>query len=336
MRGGDSIAAKRKKTPVDEIMKYLFSVSKEMLVTMLNSLFSENFNADDVEIVQTNSEFDDADFKILRGDIFFRIADKTTDKPFHFHMEFQTKRDKLIGIRVFIYDFKKAAENERLEHRGDDDGEVVLYMPKSMVIHVEPNAKIPKDYYRIKIVFTNKDNQEESIDYTVPVMRYWEYNEKKLVDEKLYPLLPLQIFMLRAELEKMSRRKNPQSKRETIAKVKVIAERVVRLTHKLGDEGKLGDEDIEKITTAAGELFKHLNTMYKADTKLSVEVSDMIKTLYDERVFIRGRSEGKAEGKKEEAIEMAKRALRKGISIEDIVELTKLTVQEIEALNEEI
>jgi len=266
---------------------------------MMNSLFKENFDPETVEIIQTNPEFEDFELEIIRGDMFLRfrdIAGKTEEKPNHFHIEFQTKRDRLIGIRVFGYAFNKAKENERLAHDGKtDDGEIVLYMPKSLVIHVEEHEKIPKDRYRIKIIFTDENNQETIINYTVPILRYWEYDEKRLIDEKLYPLLPLQLFMLRSELEKMSRRKNPQGKRETIAKIRVIAEKIVREAHELGDVGEINDEDIEKITTAIGELFKHLNDKYRADAKLNEEVSDMIKTLYDERVFIKGKEEAKKE-----------------------------------------
>jgi hypothetical protein len=293
-----------KRAKIDEIMKHLFSVSKDLLVTMLNSLFYENFDPEQVEVIQTNSEFGDDSFNIIRGDVFFRvtdIADKTAEKPFHYHIEFQTQRDYLIGIRVFEYDFKKAVENERLEKnvRASDEEEIILHMPKSLVIQVEKNDKIPKKFYRVKIIYADENSQEQSATFTVPVVRYWEYDDRRLIDEKLYPLLPLQVFLLRGELEKTSRRKNPQYKRETMIKIKEIAERIVHEAHELGDSGKMNDEDIEKITTAIGELFKHLNDKYQADEKLNEEVSDMIKSLYDENVFIRGREKGKEEGKQE-------------------------------------
>jgi hypothetical protein len=312
-------------------MKHLFSVSKPTLVKMMNSLFGESLAPETVEVMQTNSEFGDFGLELIRGDMFLRfrdIAEKSEQTPTHYHVEFQTRRDRLIGIRVFGYAFNKAVENERLES-GGDDGETVLYMPKSLVIHIEQHEKIPKDRYRVKIIFIDENDQESSIHYTVPVLRYWEYDEKRLIAEKLYPLLPLQLFMLRSELEKMARRKNPQGKRETIAKIRGIAERVVREAHRLGDAGEISDEDIEKITTAIGELFKHLNDKYKADAKLNEEVSDMIKTLYDERVFVKGKQEGKAEGEKAKAIEMAKKMLLKKKPIDEIMEFTGLTEAEI-------
>ena len=100
-----------------------------------------------------------------------------------------------------------------------------------------------------------------------------------------------------------------------------IAERVVRLAHRLGDKGKINNEDIEKITTSIGELFKHLNDKYKADMKLNEEVSDMIKTLYDERVFVKG--------KEAQAIEVAKEMLLDGESITKIIKYSKLSEEKI-------
>jgi len=41
---------------VDEILKYLFSVSKRTLVLMLNSLFKENYDVDSVNVTLTNSD----------------------------------------------------------------------------------------------------------------------------------------------------------------------------------------------------------------------------------------------------------------------------------------
>ena len=308
----------------------MFSVSKATLVKMMNSLFKENFEPETVEIVQTNPEFGELELEIIRGDMFLRFRDigaQASGKPNHFHIEFQTRRDRLIGIRVFGYAFGKAKENERQENT-DDDGEIVLYMPKSLVIHIEEHEKIPKDRYSVKIIFTNEDNWETAINYTVPVLRYWEYDEKRLIEEKLYPLLPLQLFMLRSELEKMSRRKKPQGKRETIMKIRDIAEKIVREAHELGDLGEINDEDIEKITTAIGELFKHLNDRYRADAKLNEEVGDMIKTLYDERVFIKGKEEGKGE----EKIKMAKEMILNGEPIPKIMKYTKLTEKEIKEI----
>lgn len=45
-----------------------------------------------------------------------------------------------------------------------------------------------------------------------------------------------------------------------------------------------------------------------------------------------GREEGKKEGKKEKSIEIAKKLLEMGISVEKIIEATSLTKEEIEKI----
>jgi hypothetical protein len=87
---------------IDEIMKYLFGVSKQTLLNMLNSLFKQNFSIDNAEIIQTNSEFIDENFDITRGDLFFLVADKS--KRYNLHIELQTRADGHIVIRILEYD----------------------------------------------------------------------------------------------------------------------------------------------------------------------------------------------------------------------------------------
>lgn len=48
--------------------------------------------------------------------------------------------------------------------------------------------------------------------------------------------------------------------------------------------------------------------------------------------YNRGKEEGREEGQKENKIQIAKKMLEKGISTEDIIEITNLTKEEIEKL----
>ena len=65
---------------LDEILKSLFAVSKKVLVTMMNSLFKENFDVDMTEISFENNEFIADDFGLVRGDLFLRISKE--NKPY--------------------------------------------------------------------------------------------------------------------------------------------------------------------------------------------------------------------------------------------------------------
>ncbi|MGL5085154.1 MAG: hypothetical protein ACRC68_05470, partial [Clostridium sp.] len=135
---------------------------------------------------------------MLRGDMFFDILNKDRNKV-SYHIEFQTKNDNTMVVRMFEYGFKKGKEQLK-----DNKNEIrTIYFPKQKVIFFEENKNI-KDTLNLKIVFPN--NQE--VDYVVDVMKYWEYTDEMLREKKMYPLIPLQLFSLRKELEKAQRKNN--------------------------------------------------------------------------------------------------------------------------------
>ena len=163
---------KQEKVKLDEILKFLFNSSEKVLVKLLNSMFDENFKEDEVSVTITNSEFVEDTLEILRGDMFFKIFDKA-NKDFekhkmNYHLEFQTKNDNTMIIRMFEYGFRKGKENA---NEGKDNIKR-LYFPKQKVIFFEENKNI-EDSLKLIIVF---DNDKEFL-YEVDVMKYWQYME---------------------------------------------------------------------------------------------------------------------------------------------------------------
>ena len=67
---------------LDEILKSLFAISKKVLITMMNSLFKEDFDVKMVEITYENSEFVSDDYDIIRGDLFLKVS--KGNKPYHY------------------------------------------------------------------------------------------------------------------------------------------------------------------------------------------------------------------------------------------------------------
>ena len=100
---------------LDEILKSLFAVSKKVLITMMNSLFNENFDVKMTDITFENNEFVTDDYDIIRGDLFLKLC--RGKKPYHYHIELQTKNDSTMVIRMFEYAFKKAKEISEISWR---------------------------------------------------------------------------------------------------------------------------------------------------------------------------------------------------------------------------
>jgi hypothetical protein len=121
------------------------------------------------------------------------------------------------------------------------------------------------------------------VDYSVAVMKYWQYSDKELIQKKLYPLLPLQIFKFRKELDKVSRRKSNSQEEINIIleRAKQTAFLVAKEVKELNSNNEILDEDLHKMLLAIQNLIEYLNINYGIDDKIEEEVSNMTKTLYD-------------------------------------------------------
>ena len=300
---------------LDEIMRLLFDMSKDTLVNMLNGLFGETFDPALVEITKDNAKFVNEQLEIIEGDLFLRIT-KPPAKPYLFHIEFQTGEDDAMAIRVLRYDLNKAIENQRLS---DEKDKIVLYMPQSLVIHVEAHENIP-DEYKAVIIFSDGDTKE----FKVAVLKYWELSDKYLIENNLFPLLPLQIFLLRAELDKLTKDNNNQAKQEAILKARDITEKIAKEVVKLNANGQLIGDDYKKVFSAITNLFVHLNNRYEVDKNLNSEVKTMVEMIFDDTAYERG------EHKK--AVEMATKMLLNNEPIEKIIDYTGLTEKEIKKI----
>lgn len=312
---------------LDEVLKSLFNVSKKVLIEMMNSLFHKNYDIDSTEITFENNEFVTDDYDIIRGDLFLKISND--NKPYHYHIELQTKNDKTMVIRMFEYGFKKAKELSRCEDSSDD--ETIIYIPKQLVMFIEENRNI-KDELKMKLVFPDG----QIVNYKVPVLKCWEYDDKRFIEEKMYPLLPLQIFKLRYEMDSIKRRSNGDKNKlnEAILNAKELAQIVANESKFLYDEKKIDGEDLHKILLAIGNLFEYLNDKYGDDKKLNEEVMNMTKTLYDPEVEKRGIEKGIEKGEEKKAIETARIAIKKGLNDDLISELTGLSFEEINSIRQ--
>ena len=309
---------RRESVKLDEIMRLLFDMSKETLVNMLNGLFGETFDPELVDITKDSTKFVNEQLEIIEGDLFLRVFEpKEISKPHLFHIEFQTNEDRAMAIRVLRYDISKAAENQLLSGNKD---EFILYMPQSLVIHIEAHESIPNEYKAV-IVFADGDTKR----FTVPVLKYWELSEADLIERNLFPLLPLQIFLLRAELDKLTKNNDEQSKHAAILRAFDIAKSIAEEAAGLNKAGRLLDEDYKRVLSAIEYLFRYLNKRYVGDTKLNEGVYDMLKVLD---------FKGAQTAARETQSEIATKAIKKGLSLEDVAELTGLDIEIIKELQE--
>ena len=273
----------------------------------------------------------------IRRDMFFDILKRDNNK-ISYHLEFQTKNDNTMVIRMFEYGFKKAKENSNI-----DNSMRTLYFPKQKVIFFEENKNI-EDLLNLKIIFPN--NQE--VIYCVDVIKYWEFTEEELIKRKMYPLIPLQLFSLRKELE-VAQKKNDIVKIQQLSVIaKNLATKLANESKELFCENEILGEDFHKMLLAIQNLIEYLNRNYFNDDKLEEEVITMTKSLYDPEVekqgiqkgiqkgIEQGIKQGIKQGEKKKSIEIAKKGILKGLDNETIMDLTELSIEEIELIRKEM
>ncbi len=270
---------------LDEVLKFLFSTSNKVLVKLLNGIFDEKFDVDEVELTVSNNEFVEDDLGILRGDMFFDILNKNHNKA-SYHIEFQTKNDNTMVIRMFEYGFKKGKEQLKNSKKFKEEIKTI-YFPKQKVIFFEENKSI-KNQLKLKIIFPD----EQEIIYTVDVIKYWEYTDKELKEKKMYPLMPLQLFNLRKELEKAHNKNDLKKIKELSKKAKNLAEKLAKESAQLFEEDEILGEDFHKMLLAIQNLIEYLNRNYMKDENIENEVNKMTKTLYDPEIEKRGIEKG--------------------------------------------
>lgn len=321
------ILLKQEKVKLDEILKFLFNSSEKVLVKLLNSIFDENFNEDEVSVTITNSEFVEDTLEILRGDMFFKIFHKSNEdlkkNKMNYHLEFQTKNDNTMVIRMFEYGFRKGKENA---NEGEENIKR-LYFPKQKVIFFEENKNI-EDSLKLIIVFEN----DREFLYEVDVMKYWEYSDEDLIKKKMYPLIPLQLFNLRKSLNLAKKKKDINTIKELSIVARNLATKLANESKELFEQDEILGEDFHSMLLAIQNLIEYLNRNYIYDENLEKEVSTMTKSLYDPEVEKKGIEKGIEKGLERKEIEIVINMSGEGLDEATISRFTKIDIEKVKEI----
>ncbi|MGL5616279.1 MAG: hypothetical protein ACRDD2_08635 [Sarcina sp.] len=321
---------KKESVKLDQVLKYLFNTSNKVLVNLLNGLFNENFNQDEVEISISNNEFIEESLDVLKGDMFYTATNKK-GKKINYHIEFQTKNDSTMVIRTFEYGFRKARDEANSE-----DNIKTIYFPKQKVIFFEENKSI-EDSLKLKIVFPDGSYHI----YKADVMKYWEYSKEEIIEKKMYPLIPLQLFNLRKELKKLEKNNNKEAIKLLAEKAKKLARSLAESSSELLHSEEIYGEDFHKMLLGIQNLIEYLNRAYFKDDNIEEEVEDMTRTLYDPEVEKKGLEKGLEKGFKKGLKEVKKKQIEIAKNLLDLLDdetialKTELDIDVVKKLRDE-
>ena len=309
---------------MDDIMKILFNLSDELTVRMINSLFKKNLPLDAKVTVRNNElrRFSYTEQKVERlyADMILDINGEV------FHVEFQTVNQDIILPRMFEYGFVISIEEAKSKLVRTKDGVQMSY-PKQYVIFVERDDTLPESELIMEVTLWDGDVKA----YKVPLMRYWEETPDSLEAKHLEPLLPLQVFNIRRDLERISKSRKSEAAKErlTEAKLREVIEIYTAVTEKIRDltdtKGQLTIYHAEQMLNALQHLSAYLYDRYNKYNEIESEAIRVSKSVWGLVEAYEARAEGIVENRKETAYEM----FVDGEKIEKIRKYSKLSDEDL-------
>lgn len=329
---------KTERIQLDQILKLLFRLSDKLTLHMINYLFDKHFSIENVSIHYNDPELIDDELERRIGDLFIMV--KTATDEFHYHIEFQLKNDSAMIIRMFRYGFEEALNRAQKNELGTE-----IEFSDQRVIYLEENPEIG-DELALNIRFA--DNTR--VTYRVPVIKYWDYSIEELKQHKMYGLMPLQVFKFRKYIEAIkSSQKTDTIKSNLITQqfmqLKDTIQQLVQTLDQLHSDKEIHNDALGKMLDVIGNITDYLYKKYGEYELIEEEAFQMLKTVFDPKVwedgvekgieqgvekgYEQGIEKGIEQGVMQSKLEIAKKLLNQHMPIEMISEVTGLTHEEI-------
>ncbi len=236
----DSVRIRSNDKVWDRVFKTIFQEHPSLFVPLINLIFDKHYKRD-VAITNINTEIYNRDGSKIMADVAFLI-DGT---PYHF--ECQYSDDKKMAFRMFEYDFHIS-----LAYLKETKNYKKFNFPNSCVFYIVPNKKMPQSL-KMKITF-----QDGNYDYTVPIIRLYDYNLDKIEQNELFLFLPFEILR---HLRKVTRGQNIA---EYSREINSVYSRIIEILEKAYNNNKIGMEEMLTLidmlkNTAKCKLIKYLS-----------------------------------------------------------------------------
>ena len=295
-----------------EIIELLFP---EIFNKIAWELGTESLDKELQEIQKDIFDKDSAENIISDKIIKVRLKDKGS-KILFIHVEVQSysSEHEVFGERMFRY-FYRIWDKFRYKHK--DKSEIVA---AAIYTYKGQRGKDKKYVYKLP-----------ELENEILIYNFKTIDVEKIELEKISDDNPLKLVF-----------KMAKSLLETGARDEDIYEAKIKLADELSTYDKVKNNDqIKALVDFLGYLFlikdPVLEKKYEEYKNLrggafKMTIDEIRKLHYKEE----GREEGREEGEMNKAIEIAKKLLRKGVSIDIIVESTDLTIEEVENIKKEV
>jgi hypothetical protein len=254
-----SLKIRLKALDLDASMKRTFSLDARSLVIFINSAFGKSYDVDKAEVIFLTTEYINSDLVKTLGDLVFSIDGD------RYHIEFQTKSDGSILIRIFEYSVRDAISNRKSE----SDTRLSFKISRPLIIQVERGGS-SSDSLEVEIsVFGISD----TILFKIPVIHVWKFTAKELIEKGWYLLLPYVLVKYR-EYGKNERLgiKNLEIKYEEFSKEHDF---VLKTLKEFRSKELIGDIIYRALCKACVDIFQNMNEIYGKFGGISKKIKEV-------------------------------------------------------------
>jgi hypothetical protein len=296
---------------VDESMKLLFTADKEALVLFVNNAFQRQHDTNEAKLEFLASEFISEGLEKIQADLMFIIDE------YRYHLEFQTKYDKTMIIRMIEYGLSKVREHKASDNFSDD---IILEFPMPLVVQVERNDNSQDEIN----AFIKISGCPESLNFKVPVINMWKYELKDVIERQWYLLIPYCLMKYRKLLKPDEVTENQKDGFRT--EMKSIMEKA----HELHKHDKISSEFFSPLMKMIILISNHINEKFIHDNEIRKELTQMNNSLnpLGSTTIQKYLDQGEEKGKEKIAIKLLKRGRPLNEIIED-TDFTEDTIREI-------
>ena len=165
-------------TVFDDVFRTMLERIPEIMIPLINEVFSTNYPADEPITQLKNEHFTKSGISIT--DCVLGIREK------HYHLECQSAPDRTIALRIIEHDMALALQSAKdADFSKGTEHDYEMQFPHSCVIYLRQNNNT-KTKACVRILFQD----DTAHTYDIPIIKAQEYTKDEIFEKNLLALLP--------------------------------------------------------------------------------------------------------------------------------------------------
>ena len=315
-------------TPYDDVFRTEVIECPELIISMINEAFHENYDGSET-IIQFENEIylrqqDGYEGKRIT-DNSLRIKREPDEKGKAYHLECQSTSDNTMAIRMYEYDTQLALKDKEW-----DKDTLTVRFPNSAILYLRSDMNTAD---KITMVLETSGG---SVCYFIPSIKLSDYDLETIIRKKIFFLIPFWIFVYENSLKKYEQSESDRKelKNEFIKLIKCLQESCEKGIINEYAKCMLIDMSKKVVRNLLGNKF--VKVREEVENVFGGKVLEFEARTIKNQGRAEGREEGRKEGRKEHLTECVCKKLRKGKDLNMIAEELEEDVDVIESIYETV